>query len=113
MHLRSPLHTHQRMQCPQCLRFFHGATAMAQHVESQSSKCRIRDSDRYREFTDQLTAGIADVQGRHKDNTVRYVVPDEAKLPHVAAKSQSKKPEIEKKTIEDKRGYWDGMESFW
>ena len=75
-HLKSPRHSQDAVFCPSCLRFFYGATALAQHVESQASRCRVRDSNNYRTFVDQLTAGLVDVDGRHVDNTVRYVVPE-------------------------------------
>ena len=74
--MRSPLHSKDQMQCPSCLRLFPGVTALTQHVESQGTRCKVRDSDQYRIFVDQLTAGLTDVDGRHNDNTVRYVVPE-------------------------------------
>jgi len=75
-HLKSPLHSGEQMLCPGCLRYFPGATALTQHVESQASRCKVRESDQYRTFVDQLTAGLTDVDGRHNDNTVRYIVPE-------------------------------------
>jgi len=76
LHLKSPLHSKEQMLCPSCLNYFPGVTALTQHVESQGSRCRVRDSDQYRTFVDQLTAGLSDVDGRHTDQTVRYVVPE-------------------------------------
>ncbi len=72
-HLGSPAHDHIKYHCPHCLRAFDSATGLAQHAESQSVRCRIRETDQYGQFVDQLTAGMADVQGRHDDNTIRYV----------------------------------------
>ncbi|KAG7106127.1 hypothetical protein HYQ44_014423 [Verticillium longisporum] len=52
--------TGDRLQCPACLRFFVGVTAMTQHAESQSTRCNIRTSAKYRPFLAQLTAGVMD-----------------------------------------------------
>lgn len=78
-HLRSTAHMEDtRVQCPACLRYFVSTSALTQHAESQATRCRVRDTDEYRIFIDQLTGGLADVQGRHTDDTVRYTVPEEA-----------------------------------
>ncbi len=77
-HLKSPVHTAPKLTCPYCLGHFGGTTALTNHVESQGSKCRMNETVHYRTFIDQLTAGIVDVQGHHRDTTVRYVVNEKA-----------------------------------
>ncbi|CRK18013.1 hypothetical protein BN1708_012199, partial [Verticillium longisporum] len=70
--------TGDRLQCPACLRFFVGVTAMTQHAESQSTRCNIRTSAKYRPFLAQLTAGVMDAVGQHSDTTIKYEVTNEA-----------------------------------
>jgi hypothetical protein len=58
---------------------FTSITAITQHCESESTSCRIRHSENFRAFLNQLTAGICDLDGLHgADGTNRYVVPEEA-----------------------------------
>ncbi len=71
-------HYGKKFQCPSCLRFFESMTAMTQHAESPSMKCQLRHTNEFAQYLDLLTAGLADVGGRHLDNTLRYVVPEEA-----------------------------------
>src|SRR3569833_224894 len=63
------------------MRIFSTATGLTSHAENSTARCRIRDSDNYRQFIDQLTAGLTDVDWRHTDDSVRYVVPENAAAP--------------------------------
>ncbi len=76
-HLRADSHSND-FQCPVCFRCFSSATALTQHAESQSNKCHMRKTRDYGHFVDQLTAGLAEVGGRHADDTLRYLVPEKA-----------------------------------
>src|SRR3569833_60359 len=67
------------------MRFFSTATGLTSHAENSTARRRIRDSDNYRQFIDQLTAGLTDVDGRHTDDSVRYVVPENAAAPFMEA----------------------------
>ncbi|KAI9845495.1 MAG: hypothetical protein M1837_004834 [Sclerophora amabilis] len=64
--------------CPTCLRLFKTTTALVQHCESPSTRCKIRDSDSYNKALDTFTGGILETNGHHEDGTVRYeaVAPD-------------------------------------
>ncbi|KAL2111254.1 hypothetical protein VUR80DRAFT_10321 [Thermomyces stellatus] len=79
-HLESDVHRRPftRLQCPHCLRYFKSTTALTQHSESQGRKCEIRNTNEFKHFVDQLTAGIADVEGMYEDQTNRYVVTEGA-----------------------------------
>lgn len=79
-HLGSDAHKRPLMnlQCPHCLKYFKSTAALTQHAESQGRRCVIRDTSEYRPFVDQLTGGIADLQGVYDDMTNRYVVTDVA-----------------------------------
>lgn len=79
-HLVSPAHTSTKYRCPYCLRTFSSLTAVTQHAESSGVRCRIRDTDTYNAYLDQLTSGIVDVSlGRNQDGTLKYKTTDVAR----------------------------------
>lgn len=78
-HLRSPAHSGTKYRCPYCLKYFSSLTAITQHAEDTGSRCRIRFSDNYNAYMDQLTAGLVDVAlNRHEDGTVKYSTTEKA-----------------------------------
>ncbi len=77
-HLRSTEHTHHKFQCPGCLRFFNSAASVAHHVEAPSTRCTLRYRANYGQYINQLSAGLVEVDGHHSDDTVRYVISDNA-----------------------------------
>jgi hypothetical protein len=79
-HLRSPtVHIpKQKAVCPACRKPFKSIPALVAHCESESRRCYLRYTDKFRPFLDQLTAGIADLDGQWGDKTNRYVVTREA-----------------------------------
>ncbi|KAK4156339.1 hypothetical protein C8A00DRAFT_12747 [Chaetomidium leptoderma] len=68
-----------KVQCPHCYKWFDSMAAITAHAESQGVRCTIRETNGYRQFIDQLTAGIVDTAGSHGDGTEKYVVPQEAR----------------------------------
>ncbi|KAF4974257.1 hypothetical protein FZEAL_8819 [Fusarium zealandicum] len=72
-HLKSPAHSATKYRCPYCLRTFVSLSAITQHAESNGVRCRIRETDTYDVYLDQLTAGMVDVSlDRHEDGTVKF-----------------------------------------
>ncbi|RKF65891.1 putative c2h2 finger domain-containing protein [Erysiphe neolycopersici] len=71
-HLNSQAHRNEELKCVNCLKHFATATALTQHCDSQSLRCRIRESDSYDQMVDIMTSGFATVIGRLPDNTVKY-----------------------------------------
>ncbi|KAI6244978.1 hypothetical protein HI914_07228 [Erysiphe necator] len=71
-HLNSQAHRNEELKCINCLKHFATATALTQHCESQSLRCKIRDSDSYEQMVDIMTSGFATITGRLPDNTVKY-----------------------------------------
>lgn len=120
-HLSSDTHKrpHMNLQCPHCLKYFKSTAALTQHAESQGRKCAIRDTTEYRPFVDQLTGGIADLEGVHEDMTNRYVVTrwavdeygdEEGYERAVGALERQRRREIgEKEGV----GYWTGKTIEW
>ncbi|KAK4238498.1 hypothetical protein C8A03DRAFT_43772 [Achaetomium macrosporum] len=95
-HLLSPAHNIPvKVQCPRCCRWFESMAAITQHAESQGVRCNIRETDGYRQFLDQLTAGIVDTTEKNEDGTEKYTVPEEARKvfgdPKVKQLAQTKK----------------------
>jgi hypothetical protein len=76
-HLKSPAHMDAQLRCPGCLRQYASATALVQHAESQAIRCQIRDSNEYKMAVNAITGGFVDTAGRHEDDTIRYVAPDD------------------------------------
>ncbi|KAG4285224.1 hypothetical protein FPRO06_06484 [Fusarium proliferatum] len=71
-HLTSEAHSTSKYRCPYCLNTFGSLASITQHVESNSSKCHIRESEQFNAYMDQLLASLVDVKERHPDGTVRY-----------------------------------------
>jgi hypothetical protein len=53
--------------------------ALTAHAESQGVRCVLRETSGYRQFLDQLTAGILDTTEKHVDGTEKYSVPAAAR----------------------------------
>ncbi|KAK2062891.1 C2H2 type zinc finger-containing protein [Colletotrichum caudatum] len=71
-------HYNAKLQCPGCLRYFRDASSLTAHSESETDRCSIRRSQNYRNYLDQLTGGMVDVNENHRDGTVKYEVSTEA-----------------------------------
>ncbi|MCJ1281598.1 hypothetical protein MMC26_000918 [Xylographa opegraphella] len=71
-HQRSPAHKGVDHRCPDCLRIYRNATALTQHMESATSRCRIKLSKDYDRVLGMVSGGIIRVDGQHVDGTVRY-----------------------------------------
>lgn len=121
-HLSSPAHrNYLKVQCPACLRWFDSMAALTQHSESQAERCNVRDTEEFRQFLDQMTAGVVDTVDHHEDGTNKYTVPAEAQKlfggqdrskqlreqAHRAAQDQVKRE------VEKKKTYWDNHEVKW
>ncbi|KAF4951798.1 hypothetical protein FSARC_12811 [Fusarium sarcochroum] len=72
-HLKSEAHSETKYRCPYCLNTFGSLASITQHAESNGVKCRLRDTDTFKAYMDQLTAGMVDVAiDRHDDGTIKY-----------------------------------------
>lgn len=54
------------------MRLFNSTTALVQHCESPSNRCRIRSADDYNVALDRMTGGYLEAKGILGDGTVRY-----------------------------------------
>ncbi|KAJ9148445.1 hypothetical protein NKR23_g5087 [Pleurostoma richardsiae] len=113
-HLNSAAHCGTRVQCPQCLKYFGSTTALVQHTESNGVRCHMKHQDDYRDFLEQLTGGLTDTGGMHRDDTVRYVVTDDAietfgpanGLVTFRQRSQAAAEKVVNDAVEWKKNYW-------
>lgn len=101
------------MQCVNCLRFFRGATALTQHVESQGVRCRVREKDNYDAYVDEVTASTAAVDGMHADNTVKYVVNALAQDSTAAKRVADTNAAMLKSNEKAKAEYWTTNQPKW
>lgn len=72
-HLKSPAHGDRSYQCPKCLRIFKSVEAITSHAESPGH-CRIRETEHYGAFIDQLTGGIVKVDASGGNDGIKYDV---------------------------------------
>ena len=96
------------MQCPHCQKWFDSTAALTQHAESEGVRCNIRETESYRVFLDQLTAGMVDTKEKHEDGTLKYEVSKEA----WAIGGMSREEAIKKET-ELQKAYWEKHKPKW
>ncbi|MCJ1478882.1 hypothetical protein MMC13_007566 [Lambiella insularis] len=73
-HLNSSTHKGIAHRCPECLRIYKDATALTQHMETTTSRCKIKDTKNYAKIMGLVSGGIISVEGQYVDGTVRYEV---------------------------------------
>ncbi|KAM3464395.1 hypothetical protein NHJ6243_002451 [Beauveria neobassiana] len=76
-HLKSPAHGDKSYQCPKCLRIFKSVEAITYHAESPGY-CRIRETEQYGTFLDQLTGGIVQADTSGGNDAIKYNVDKDA-----------------------------------
>lgn len=76
-HLQSPAHGDKSYQCPRCSRIFKSVESITFHAESPGH-CRIRETEQYGAFLDQITGGIVQVDINSTNDNVKYNVKGDA-----------------------------------
>jgi hypothetical protein len=114
-HLESPIHTapDERIKCAICLRLFFNATALTQHLESESVRCSARNLSGYKNTIEDATVGITTTSGRHDDDTVKYKINNTFKvatLPDRLLSANKKLIDEEKKR---KENHWKNTTPKW
>ena len=71
-HVNSPAHKGNDNRCPLCLRVFHSATALIQHMESPTERCAVRSTRVYSSVVSMVSGGFLEVAGEHDDGTARF-----------------------------------------
>ncbi|KAF5674203.1 hypothetical protein FHETE_3036 [Fusarium heterosporum] len=81
-HLNSEAHSETKYRCPYCLNTFGSLLSITQHAESSGNRCRIRETDAYKPYMNQLLAGMVDVaEEGHEDGTPKFEMSKDFK-PH-------------------------------
>lgn len=61
--------------CPRCLGRYRSLTAFTAHIESESTRCNVRDARDFDALIDQVTSGLVDVAAdKNDDGTNKYQV---------------------------------------
>lgn len=71
-HLLSPTHTGGKTRCPYCLKIFKSTTALVQHAESATTRCKLRESAHFGEAMDAFTGGLIETHGYNPDGSIKY-----------------------------------------
>lgn len=85
-HIHDPGNGHRGFEhvCPSCLRRFKSPSALVAHLESASTRCKIRDSKGYNNILHLVSGGHLNVDGRHNDGSIRLLSPEDAgKIPDI------------------------------
>ncbi|KAK1599451.1 C2H2 type zinc finger-containing protein [Colletotrichum navitas] len=106
-------HYNAKLQCPGCLRYFRDASSLTAHSESETDRCSIRHSENYRNYLDQLTGGMADVNDKHRDGTVKYEVSTEAIIKFGTQQAKKATEDYIEKTQADQQEYWARNHPVW
>ncbi|OHW91598.1 DNA polymerase alpha subunit b [Colletotrichum incanum] len=99
-------HYNAKLQCPGCLRYFRDASSLTAHSESETNRCSIRHSENYRNYLDQLTGGMADVNDKNRDGTVKYEVSTEAIIKFGTQQAEKATETLIAKQQADQQEHW-------
>ncbi|KAL2037468.1 hypothetical protein N7G274_009749 [Stereocaulon virgatum] len=75
-HLTSGYHQGTDHRCLKCLKIFKSAQALIAHMESNSERCRMKDTYGFGNVLHVVSGGFLGVKGRHKDGTIKIEAPD-------------------------------------
>lgn len=59
-HLDSPAHRGVDHRCPGCLKIFKSATAITQHLESPSTRCKVQSLNIFQQTVTLVSGGFLD-----------------------------------------------------
>ena len=75
LHLASGFHQGTDHRCLKCLKIFKSPAALTAHMESNSERCKIRDSNAYGHVLHVVSGGFLRVTGRHADGSIKVEAP--------------------------------------
>lgn len=70
-HLTSGIHQGTDHRCLKCLKHFKTPAALIAHMESNSVRCHIKETDHFATMLSVTSGGFLTVAGRHADGTVK------------------------------------------
>ena len=74
-HLASGCHQGTDNRCLKCLKVFKSPIALTAHMESNSERCKIRDTQAYGHVLHMVSGGFLKVTGRHGDGSIKVEAP--------------------------------------
>ena len=74
-HLASGIHQGTDHRCMKCLKVFKSPAALTAHMESNSERCKIRDTNAYGHILHVVSGGFLKVTGRHADGSLKVEAP--------------------------------------
>lgn len=75
LHLASGFHQGTTHRCLKCLKVFKSPAALTAHMESNSERCKIRNSNAYGHVLHVVSGGFLKVTGRHADGSIKVEAP--------------------------------------
>ena len=75
LHLASGFHQGTDHRCLKCLKIFKSPAALTAHMESNSERCKIRDTNAYGHVLHVVSGGFLKVTGRHADGSIKVEAP--------------------------------------
>lgn len=74
-HLASGFHQGTDDRCLKCLKVFKSPAALTAHMESNSERCKIRETSAYGHVLHVVSGGFLKVTGRHADGSLKVEAP--------------------------------------
>jgi len=91
-HLTSGIHQGTDHRCLKCLRHFKSPAALVAHMESNSERCRIKETDHFGQMLSVVSGGFLGVSGRHADGTIKISALTEEELEEQAREHRALLP---------------------
>lgn len=79
-HLTSGFHQGTDHRCLKCLRHFKTPVALIAHMESNSERCRVKETDTFGQMLSVVSGGFLGVGGRHSDGSIKIVALNKEEL---------------------------------
>ena len=79
-HLTSGVHQGTDHTCLKCLRHFKTAYGLIAHMESNSERCRVKDTEHFGQILSVVSGGFLGVKGRNADGSIKISALSEEEL---------------------------------
>ena len=91
-HLTSGIHQGTDHRCIKCLRRFKNLQGLLAHMESNSERCKIKETDHFGQILSVVSGGFLGVKGRGADGTIKIGALNEEELAEQAAEQKALLP---------------------
>lgn len=94
-HLTSGVHQGTSKQCLKCLRHFKTIPGLIAHMESNSERCKMKETDQFGQMLSVVSGGFLGVKGRSADGSIKICALDEVELAEQAEEQRELQRELE------------------